>query len=114
MRIYLMQPTELGLSEIQAWYSMQLKSDSLGNPFLCPEFSLGVGKVQSAARVAVLTEGSKIAGFFPFEQRRFGTGAAIGRCPQQLSGTYPRPWHGMGTRGSCSRRASYRPGNSAC
>ena len=91
MRISLIQPTELGLSEIQAWHTMQLKTGSLVNPFLCPEFSLGVGKVQSAARVAVLTEGSEIAGFFPFERRRFGTGAAIGAVFNNCQGLIHGP-----------------------
>ena len=99
MRISLIQPSELGLSEIQAWHSMQLETGSLANPFLCPEFSLGVGKVQSAARVAVLTEGSGIVGFF-----RLSTAVRYRRsdrrCLQQLSGTYPRPWRGMGRAGA--------------
>jgi CelD/BcsL family acetyltransferase involved in cellulose biosynthesis len=39
---------------------------------------VGVGEVQSTARVAVLTEGARTIGFFPFERRKFGAGAAIG------------------------------------
>src|SRR5277367_1107867 len=78
MHISLIRPDELGPSEIQAWHSMQLAANSLINPFLCPEYSVGVGEVRSAARVAVLTEGSRILGFFPFERRKFGAGAAIG------------------------------------
>jgi CelD/BcsL family acetyltransferase involved in cellulose biosynthesis len=77
MRISLIQPTELGPSEIQTWHSMQRES-SLVNPFLCPEYSMGVGEVRSAARVAVLTEGSRTLGFFPFERGKFGAGTAIG------------------------------------
>jgi CelD/BcsL family acetyltransferase involved in cellulose biosynthesis len=78
MRISLIRPAELGPSEIQAWHSMQLETSSLINPFLCPEYSVGVGEVRSAARVAVLTEGSRTLGFFPFERRKFGAGVAIG------------------------------------
>lgn len=78
MLISVIRPAELGSSEIHAWHSMQLKTSSLINPFLSPEFSLGVGEYKSTARVAVLTEGSEILGFFPFERRRFGAGVAIG------------------------------------
>lgn len=78
MRVSVVRPAELGSSEIQAWHSMQLKTSSLVNPFLSPEFSLSVAEVQSDARVAVLTEGSQLLGFFPFERRRFGAGAVIG------------------------------------
>ena len=82
---------ELGSSEMQAWHSMQLKTNSLVNPFLCPEFSLGVGRVQSAARVAVLTEGSEILGFFPFERRRLGAGAAMGAGLSNCQGLIHAP-----------------------
>ena len=91
MLISVIRPAELGSSEMQAWHSMQLKTNSLVNPFLCPEFSLGVGRVQSAARVAVLTEGSEILGFFPFERRRLGAGAAIGAGLSNCQGLIHAP-----------------------
>jgi CelD/BcsL family acetyltransferase involved in cellulose biosynthesis len=91
MRISLIRPAELGSSEIQAWHSMQLETSSLVNPFLCPEYSMGVGGVQSAARVAVLTEGSRTLGFFPFERRRFGVGAAIGAGLSNCQGLIHAP-----------------------
>lgn len=78
MHISLIRPAELGPSDIQAWRSMQLETSSLANPFLCPEYTMGVGEVQPTARVAVLAEGSRTLGFFPFERRKFGAGAAIG------------------------------------
>ena len=48
---------------------MQARSESLANPFLSPEFTIAVGRVRPAARVAVLTEGPDTTGFFPFERR---------------------------------------------
>ena len=78
MHVSLIRPAELGPSDIQAWRSMQLETNSLVNPFLCPEYAMGVGEVQPAARVAVLTEGSRVIGFFPFERSKFDAGAAIG------------------------------------
>ena len=56
---------------------MQRQTGSLANPFLCPEFAVAVGKFRSDARVAVLTDGPDIAGFFPFQRRRLGVGAPI-------------------------------------
>ena len=91
MRISLIRPAELGPSEIQAWHSMQLATSSLVNPFLCPEYSVGVGEVQSAARVAILTEGSRTLGFFPFERRKFGAGAAIGAGLSNCQGLIHAP-----------------------
>lgn len=40
--------------------------------------SVAVDKFRSDARVAVLTDGPDIAGFFPFQRRRLGVGAPIG------------------------------------
>lgn len=78
MQISLAQPTELGPSEFSAWHSMQRMTGTLANPFLCPEFSVAIGKFRSSARVAVLAQGLEIIGFFPFERRRLGLGVPIG------------------------------------
>jgi CelD/BcsL family acetyltransferase involved in cellulose biosynthesis len=56
---------------------MQRTMPSLANPFLSPEFAMAVGRVRPGARVAVLTDGQSITGFFPFERRRLGGGAPI-------------------------------------
>lgn len=104
MRISVVQPTELSSSEIEAWQSMQHKTDSLVNPFLCPEFTLGVGRVKSAARVAVLADGSETIGFFPFERRRFGAGVAIGAGLSNCQGLVHSPgaeWDAHGLLRAC-------------
>ena len=77
MRIDLIQPTELGPSEIAAWHSMQEATPALANPFLSPEYSIAVGRLRQDSRIAVLTDGSCITGFFPFEKRRFSIGVPI-------------------------------------
>jgi CelD/BcsL family acetyltransferase involved in cellulose biosynthesis len=77
VRVSLIHPRELGSSEIAIWHSMQRATPSLANPFLSPEFALAVGRFRPDARVAVLTEGQSIAGFFPFERRRLSTGVPI-------------------------------------
>jgi CelD/BcsL family acetyltransferase involved in cellulose biosynthesis len=56
---------------------MQRAMPSLANPFLSPEFAMAVGRFRPGARVAVLTEGQSITGFFPFEGRRLGAGVPI-------------------------------------
>ena len=78
MQISVVRPGELGPGEIAVWHSMQRQTKSLANPFLCPEFSVAVDNFRADARVAVLTEGPKIAGFFPFQRRPFGVGVPIG------------------------------------
>lgn len=78
MQISMARPSELGPGEIAAWHSMQLKTESLGNPFLCPEFAVAVDSFCSNARVAVLADGPEIVGFFPFQRRRLGVAVPIG------------------------------------
>ncbi len=56
---------------------MQRAMPSLANPFLSPEFAMAVGRFRPGARVAVLTEGQSITGFFPFERRPLGAGVPI-------------------------------------
>lgn len=56
---------------------MQQDTPSLANPFLSPEFVIAVGRFRPGARVAVLTEGQSITGFFPFEGRRLSAGAPV-------------------------------------
>ena len=77
MRVSLIRPNELGPAEVAAWHAMQRATPSLANPFLSPEFAVAVGHVRPDARVAVLTEGQSITGFFPFERRRLGMGVPI-------------------------------------
>jgi CelD/BcsL family acetyltransferase involved in cellulose biosynthesis len=57
---------------------MQRADAALGNPFLSPEFAAAVGRFRPRARVAVLTDGAAVSGFFPFERRRLGVGVPLG------------------------------------
>lgn len=66
------------MGEVAAWHAMQHSDAALGNPFLSPEFAVAVGRFRPSARVAVLTDGPALAGFFPFERRRLGLGVPIG------------------------------------
>lgn len=77
MRVVVVRPEELGDAEIGTWRSMQRATPVLGSPFLSPEFNVAAARFRPNARVAVLTDGQSIAGFFPFEKGRFGVGTPI-------------------------------------
>lgn len=91
MQISLAHPTELSATDTRVWRALQRQTDSLINPFLCPEFSLAVSEFQPNARVAVLSDGSEIVGFFPFERRRFGIGRPIGSTLNNCQGLIYAP-----------------------
>jgi CelD/BcsL family acetyltransferase involved in cellulose biosynthesis len=62
---------------MSAWRSFQRAQPTLANPFLSPEFARAVGRLRNQARVAVLSDGPKTVGFFPFELRAFGVGVPL-------------------------------------
>ncbi len=77
MHVNAVHPTELGSAEIESWHRMQRATPSLWHPFLSPEFAAVVGRYRPQSRVAVLSDGHDVIGFFPFEKRRFGVGVPI-------------------------------------
>jgi CelD/BcsL family acetyltransferase involved in cellulose biosynthesis len=77
MRITVVHPSELGARELGRWREMQRATPTLANPFLAPEFTVAVGRLQPRARVAVLWQGPEIRGLFPFERRGLGHGVPI-------------------------------------
>lgn len=70
---------------------MQRATPSLANPFLSAEFAMAVGRFRPGARVAVLTEGHSITGFFPVERRRLGLGVPIGGWLSSCQGLVHAP-----------------------
>lgn len=77
MDVDVVHPGELGPAELDAWRGLQATRPEWANPFLAPEFTVAVGRVRPAARVAVLSERGGTVGFFPFETGPFGFGAPI-------------------------------------
>jgi CelD/BcsL family acetyltransferase involved in cellulose biosynthesis len=96
--ISIILPSELGPAEIAAWHDMQVATPALSNPFLSPEFTIAVGRVRRTARVAVLSEGQDITGFFPFELRRFGLGVPIAAGLTDCQGLVHAPGAGWDAR----------------
>jgi CelD/BcsL family acetyltransferase involved in cellulose biosynthesis len=78
MRIEVIRPDELGEAELRRWRGLQASTPALANPFLSPEFTLAVGRFRAGARVAVLSDGGGVAGFFPHERHALGIGRPIG------------------------------------
>lgn len=77
MKITVVHPRELGEPELARWRDLRRGVPSLASPFLSPEFTVAVGGVREQARVAVLTDGPAVAGFFPFERRGLGYGVPV-------------------------------------
>jgi CelD/BcsL family acetyltransferase involved in cellulose biosynthesis len=78
MSIHVVRPEDLGEAELARWRTLQGSSPALANPFLSPEFTLAVGRFREDARVAVISDGADIVGFFPHERHALGIGRPIG------------------------------------
>ncbi|MCP3820523.1 GNAT family N-acetyltransferase [Streptomyces sp. A3M-1-3] len=98
VRIRVVRPGELDAADIEAWRELRAKADAPANPFMEPEFTLAVGRVRPAARVAVLREDGEPAGFFPYEKGPLGHGRAIGLGVSDCQGAVLRPGLRLDTR----------------
>lgn len=91
MRIDVVRPQDLGDAEVRRWRDLQASAPTLANPFLSPEFTLAVGRFNPAARVAVISGDTGIAGFFPYERHALGIGRPIGAGLTDCQGLVAHP-----------------------
>jgi CelD/BcsL family acetyltransferase involved in cellulose biosynthesis len=78
VNISIVRPGDLGDAEISRWRELQEADPALDNPFLSVEFARAMGGLRDYVRVAVIEDGDKIVGFFPYERHSFGIGKPLG------------------------------------
>ena len=78
MRVSVLRPDELSAAHIALWRRFQDEDPLLASPYLSPEFSQLVAAFRPAVRVAVLHEGERPMGFFPFQRRAERVGKPVG------------------------------------
>ena len=105
----MVHPSELGPGELTRWRQLHGHPE-LANPFLAPEFAVGVGRVRPSGRVAVLEEGPEVVGFFPSEWGPFRVGRPIGAGLSDCQGLVHAPGSGMEPAGAAARRRAARLG----
>ncbi|RAY12335.1 cellulose biosynthesis protein CelD [Actinomadura craniellae] len=98
MKVTAIRPDDLGAAEIERWRAIQATDPALANPFLAPEFTLGVGRVRPAVRVGVVEDGSDIIAFLPFERGPLGVGHPVGFGLTDLQGVIAPPTLGLNAR----------------
>jgi CelD/BcsL family acetyltransferase involved in cellulose biosynthesis len=76
--VELTKPEALGPSEIHRWEEIRSGSVAYASPFFTHEFAAAVGAAREDLRLAVIEDGSILAGFFAFHQRRGGQGRPVG------------------------------------
>jgi CelD/BcsL family acetyltransferase involved in cellulose biosynthesis len=90
LKISVVHPGELGPGELDRWRRLH-DVPELASPFLAPEFAVGVGRVRAGARVAVLSDGPQVVGFFPFERGHARVGRPIGAGLSDCQGLVHAP-----------------------
>jgi CelD/BcsL family acetyltransferase involved in cellulose biosynthesis len=91
MNVTVVRPRDLGTAEVDRWRALQGTDPLLGNPFLAPEFTQGVGRFRSDVRVAVVTDGPDIVAFLPYETSALGIGHPVGFGLTDLQGIIAPP-----------------------
>jgi CelD/BcsL family acetyltransferase involved in cellulose biosynthesis len=89
LRFELIEPAQLDGGLRATWDSIRTAEDHLASPFFSPDFVAAVGRVRDDVRIAVISDGSRVVGVFPF-QRRGRAGRAIGHGVSDWQGLIAR------------------------
>jgi CelD/BcsL family acetyltransferase involved in cellulose biosynthesis len=83
--------TQLTSEEIAAWSAMQAANPQIASPFFRPEFTQAVAAVRNGVEVAILEEGGRPVGFFPYERTRGGRAMPVGSRLSDFHGVIAAP-----------------------
>ena len=78
MKLSVIKGSELGLSDIDRWRTIQRQNPDLASPYFCPEFTQAVAAVRDDVFVGILEKDGEVVGYFPHQRRRFGMGYPVG------------------------------------
>ena len=78
MKVTVIRASELDDACKGHWTKIQRSDSNLISPYFCIEFTEALAAVRNDVYVAVIEDGPKIIGFFPFHRRRLGFGRPIG------------------------------------
>jgi CelD/BcsL family acetyltransferase involved in cellulose biosynthesis len=104
MKASVCRPSDLNASDLQLWHSFQSATNALAGPFLTPEFAGVMSERRSDMRLAVLEEGGRVVGFFPFERNALGIGRAFCYGLSDMQAVVHAPayeWDGMELLEAC-------------
>lgn len=86
MRIEVVAPHELGFPEVERWRALQDLNPELRGAFLAPEFAQLIGGVRRDARVAVMSDGGGVIGFFAVQRPSASVAVPLGAPISDLHG----------------------------
>jgi CelD/BcsL family acetyltransferase involved in cellulose biosynthesis len=91
MKITVVPGRQLTSEHLALWSELQRANPALDSPYFRPEFAQAVAAVRKDVAVGVVEEENRIAGFFPFQRGRWGTGRPVGHPLSDFQGVIARP-----------------------
>lgn len=107
-QISVLPAAALGDEHLARWDELQRAQPALGSPFFRPEFTRAVASVRGNVEVALLRDGGRVVGFFPFERGPVGLGRPVGGRLSDYHGVVAEPdarWDGAALVRACGLRA---------
>jgi CelD/BcsL family acetyltransferase involved in cellulose biosynthesis len=86
MNVRVLSPAHLTVDHMTAWAQMQTEDPALDSPFFRPEFTQSVAAVRDDVEVAVLEDGGRPVGFFPYQRDRGDIGRPVGGYMSDFQG----------------------------
>jgi CelD/BcsL family acetyltransferase involved in cellulose biosynthesis len=90
-RYFLIDARELDAGLAAAWRAIQQREPRFESPYFCPEFTRAVGGARGDARVVVIENDGRPAGFFPHQRAAWGRGSPVGGALSDYHGVIAAP-----------------------
>lgn len=91
----IVSPYNLNSSQLNSWQSIILQVPELGSPYFQPAFTRAVAGVRGDVEVAVISQGDRDIGFFPFQRDHKNVGQPVGGRLSDYHGIIARPNSGI-------------------
>lgn len=93
MKITVVKPDKMGPDLVKAWCRLLEQDKTFGSPFFHPQFTQTVARLRPDVEVAVLTEGDREFGFFPFQRLPGNRGRPVGGRMSDFQGVIAPTGH---------------------
>lgn len=74
----LAKPADLTTDDWSRWDALQRSNPLLESPYFRPEFTQAVAAIRDDVEIAVMCEGDKVVGYFPFQRDGYNVGRPVG------------------------------------
>ena len=78
MKVRVIPGRELGHDLLLRWAALQQLNPALASPYFAPEFTQAVAAVRDDVEIAVLEDGNRVVGFFPYQRGLRGVAVPVG------------------------------------